>query len=214
MEHRHATEKAGEHPSLSDVSDEDIDEILEDPGFQRFVEAQLTWDRAMAEALAIARRSGGNPLVVGIVGRGHAEHGWGIPRQLEDLGISDTAVLLPVARAADCTALVPGVADAVFVVEEADEPERPRPRLGVRIETTDTGVRVGEVVEGSIAETAGLKAGDIVVAAAGFPVNNVGNLIEVVHRQAPGTWLPLTVRRGGKTLEMIARFPNLVELEQ
>ncbi|NQU56561.1 MAG: ChaN family lipoprotein, partial [Rhodospirillales bacterium] len=31
-----------------------IDAILENPGFQNFVDAQLTWDRAMAEAIAAA----------------------------------------------------------------------------------------------------------------------------------------------------------------
>ncbi len=194
--------------SLYEASTEDPTAPPDDPGFRHFVEAQLTWDRAMAEALARARRSGDGPLVVGIVGHGHAEHGWGIPHQLDALGISDTAVLLPVDRADDCGVLAAGVANAVFVVEEGGEPERPRPRLGVRIETTDTGVRVGQVMPGSVAEAAGIKAGDIVVAAAGFPVNNVGDLIEIVGRQAPGTWLPVTVRRGGKTLEMIARFPG------
>jgi S1-C subfamily serine protease len=89
-----------------------------------------------------------------------------------------------------------------------DEPERPRPRLGVRIETTDAGIRVGRVIEGSIAEAAGIKAGDVIVAAAGFPVDKVADLIEIVGRQAPGTWLPIGVRRDGKRLEIIARFPH------
>jgi hypothetical protein len=206
--HRHPAAKGGDHASPLDTSAEDLDEILEDPGFRRFVEAQLTWDRAMAEALARARRSGGNPLVVGVVGRGHAEHGWGIPRQVGDLGVSDTAVLLPIDRADDCGNLAPDIADAVFVVEARDKPERPRLRLGIRIETTDTGVRVGRVIQGSVAEAAGIKAGDIVVTAAGFPVNKVADLIEIVNRQAPGTWLPVGVRRDGNRLEMIARFPH------
>jgi len=89
-----------------------------------------------------------------------------------------------------------------------DEPERPRPRLGIRIEATDAGVRVGQVTQGSVAEVAGIKSGDIIVAAAGFPVKKAGDLIEIVDRQAPGTWLPVAIRRHGKPLEMIARFPG------
>jgi S1-C subfamily serine protease len=69
-------------------------------------------------------------------------------------------------------------------------------------------------MQGSVAEAAGIKTGDIVVDAAGFPVNKVGDLIEIVRRQAPGTWLPVTVRRGGKTLEMIARFPGSDEADR
>jgi uncharacterized iron-regulated protein len=208
MKHQHAAGTAGTQPSATDPSAEDLAEIFEDPGFRRFVEAQLTWDRAMAEALARARRSGGNPLVVGIVGRGHAEHGWGIPRQLDALGIPDTAVLLPVDRAEACGVVAPEIADAVFIVEEMDEPARPRPRLGIRIEATDAGVRVGQVMQGSVAEAAGFKTGDIIIAAAGFPVNKSGDLIEIVDRQAPGTWLPVAIRRDGEPLEMIARFPG------
>jgi len=208
MKHQHAARTTGTQPSPTEPSAEDLAEIFEDPDFRRFVEAQLTWDRAMAEALARARRSGGNPLVVGIVGRGHAEHGWGIPRQLDALGIPDTAVLLPVDRAEDCGVVAPGVADAVFIVEEMDEPARPRPRLGIRIEATDAGVRVGQVMQGSVAEAAGIRAGDIIVAAAGFPVKKAGDLIEIVDRQAPGTWLPVAIRRHGKPREVIARFPG------
>jgi uncharacterized iron-regulated protein len=208
MQHQHDAETAGEPTLPSDASTEDLAELLEDPGFRRFIEAQLTWDRAMAEALARARRSGGSPLVVGIVGRGHAEHGRGIPHQLDALGIPDTAVLLPVDRAEDCGAVAPGIADAVFIVEEMDEPARPRPRLGIRIEATDAGIRVGQVMQGSVAEAAGIKAGDLIVTAAGFPVKRSGDLIEIVDRQAPGTWLPVAIRRDGKSLEMIARFPG------
>jgi hypothetical protein len=35
----------------------------------------------------------------------------------------------------------------------------------------------------------------------------VGEVVEIVQRQAPGTWLPLKVRRGDNTLELIAKFP-------
>ena len=35
--------------------------------FERFVRAQLFWDRAMAEAIADARRDGRRPLVVGVM---------------------------------------------------------------------------------------------------------------------------------------------------
>ncbi|MGF1641930.1 MAG: ChaN family lipoprotein [Rhodospirillales bacterium] len=179
-----------------------------DPALLRFVEAQLTWDRAMAEAIAGARRSGGDPLVVGIVGRGHAEHRWGIPHQLAALGIADVAVLLPIAPGDDCAAMAPDVADAVFVVERGEDPDPSRPRLGVRVETTEAGVRIDAVVEGGIAAAAGIRAGDIVVAAAGYPVARSGDLIEIVGRQAPGTWLPVTLRRDGATLEVVARFPR------
>src|SRR4030095_12981685 len=51
-----------------------------------FVQAQQTWDRAMAQALA-PHASG--TLAVGIIGSGHLRHGYGVPLQLRDLGRSE-----------------------------------------------------------------------------------------------------------------------------
>jgi hypothetical protein len=173
-----------------------------------FVDAQLTWDRAMAEALAAAHRRDPDALIVGIIGRGHLEYGNGIPHQLADLGIDDVEVLLPVGADDDCTALPADLADAVFVVEaQIDEPA-PRPRLGVMIESDDNGVRVMEVVAGSVAEAAGILAGDVIQQAAGFEVRTTGQLVEVIQRQAAGTWLPLKVLRDDGDRELIARFPQ------
>lgn len=188
----------------------DLSSVLQDEGFVRFVEAQLTWDRAFAEALASAARGPAKPLVVGIIGRGHLERGQGVPEQLAALGIPDAAVLLPVEGAEACEGLEPNLADAVFVVDAQSDVEAAtaKPRLGVMIETAEEGVRILQVLEESVAAAAALAPGDIVVAAAGFPVKEVSDLIEIVQRQAPGTWLPLTIGRGGEELEVVARFPT------
>jgi len=183
--------------------------------FARFLDVQLAWDRAMAEALAGVRQGGGAPLVVGIVGRGHVEYGYGIPRQLQGLGVEGAAVLLPWDSALACDLLLDAdgtaVADAVFGLTDAEPPQPPKQMLGVQIETiagdAGQGVRVVRVVAGSIAETAGIAAGDVIVAAAGQDTGSTGALVAVVRRQAPGTWLPLSVLRGGNRLDIVAKFP-------
>ncbi len=185
---------------------------LDDPEFLRFVDAQLLWDRAMAEKLAEARLAGGNPLVVGIVGSGHLEYGYGITRQLADLGVAKAAVLLPWSVGRPCSDLTSkegvAVAGAVFGVKEPTrEPEPEKPRLGVIINDAAGGVRIDRVAPGSVAGAAGLKKGDVVFKAAGISTKKTGDLIAVIKKQAPGTWLPLGVTRGGKTLDIIARFP-------
>lgn len=182
--------------------------VREDDDFKRFVAAQLTWDRAMAEALAKARRKRPAALIVGIMGGGHAKFGHGVPHQLSDLGVANAAILLPMEPAEACKGLPTTIADAVFVVAP---PERIKitpwkPRLGIMIEPTDGGVRILRVVKGSIAEASGLAASDIVVSAAGRPVEKVSQLIAIIARQAPGTWLPLTIRRDGEELEVVAKF--------
>ena len=87
-----------------------------DPKFARFIEAQLTWDRAMAEALASAHRTHGDALVVGIMGRGHVERGAGVLPQLAALGVRHVVVLLPWDEERPCTELTSDLADAVFGV--------------------------------------------------------------------------------------------------
>jgi len=183
-----------------------------DAAFDRFVAAQLTWDRAMAQALheALLAEPEGR-TVVGVMGRGHLEYRHGVPHQLADLGVSDSMVLLPADVDENCQTLPGGLADAVFGVDlPADTP--PQPRLGVQIrDAEDNGVVVEKVVDESVAAGAGVKDLDIIVAAAGVSVENTAELIRIISRQAPGTWLPLTVLRGSDTKELVARFPAKFE---
>jgi len=176
------------------------------PEFRRFVEAQSVWDRAMAERIAATHRATGR-TVVALMGAGHIQERFGVPNQLADLGIRDAMVLLPWDGARDCATLNGTVADAVFGLDGREAPAAPKPRLGVLLEPTGEGVRIGKVQDGSVAAKAGFATGDVVVTAAGTPVHTPGDLTGIVQRQAPGTWLPVTVKRGGKERELVAKFP-------
>jgi uncharacterized iron-regulated protein len=174
-----------------------------------FVAAQLLWDRAFAEAIAEAARAQPDALVIGLIGSGHLRHRYGVPHQLASLGIDEVTVFLPWTEPGDCADLVPDLADAVFGVETIQETGSPRPLLGVRIEPADGGVAIRQVSAGSVAAAAGLHEGDVIVEAAGFALHAPGDLQEIVARQAPGTWLPLRVRRGKNDMEIVARFPSV-----
>ena len=181
---------------------------LADARFRRFVEAMQVWDRAMAQGIADRLRGGQAPLVVAIMGSGHLRYGHGVPRQLRDLGVTSVAVALPWDPSESCAGLVPGLADAVFGIEARPRPRQvERPRLGISIDAAPVGVRVVSVVPASLAEQAGILAGDLIVRIAGEPATRPGDVIEAVLRQAPGTWLPITVQRGNATLDLVARFP-------
>jgi S1-C subfamily serine protease len=54
-----------------------------------------------------------------------------------------------------------------------------------------------------------LQTDDFILAAAGTPISELGKLVEIVSRQAPGMWLPHSVRREGSTREVVAKFPGL-----
>ncbi|HYH36796.1 MAG TPA: ChaN family lipoprotein [Azospirillum sp.] len=175
--------------------------------FRNFVEAQSVWDRAMAERIAETHRKTGRTVVT-IVGAGHVQNRFGIPHQLADLGIPDSVVLLPWDADRPCRELDGKIADAVFGIDSGGEPSGPpKPRFGVMLEPDKAGVKVADVLPGSVAEATGLKRGDIVTAAAGKPVRVAGDLTGAVQKTGPGTWLPVTVKRGGKTKDLVAKFP-------
>lgn len=188
-----------------------LESVMASEPFERFVQAQLTWDRALAEGLASAKQQNPEALVVGVLGRGHIEYRHGVPHQLSALGFDNVAVLIPVDAGTECSAASATLADAVFVVDPPEPAaEKPaKPRLGVVIETIAEGVRILRVAEDSVAATAALAAGDIIVAAAGTPIKKNADLLSIIERQAPGTWLPLSIRRGDEDLAIVAKFPVL-----
>lgn len=183
-----------------------------DAAFRNFVDAQLAWDRAMAEALArplaIPLREGAaKPLVVGIMGSGHLRFGHGVPHQLRDLGVHNLGTLLPVSAAAPCADIPEGLADAVFAVPALPAMPPPPPRLGIGLDAHRDGVRVAEVTAGSLADSTGLRTEDIIIEVAGAPAQKVATLIASIRAQPAGTWLPLKVRRGSETLDLVVKFP-------
>ena len=184
-----------------------------DPDFLRFVVGQQLWDRAMAQEIKVALDSLGkhkNSLVVGIMGTGHILHGFGVPHQLKDLGVTGITSLIPWDTNKSCKQLTEGYADAVFgLAPQSIETAPPFQRLGIRYEimVDQSGARVIDVEKASIAEKSGLLAGDIIREIAGISVKETDDIVSVVKRQAPGTWLPLTVQRGEGSIEIIAKFP-------
>jgi len=186
----------------------------DDPDFRRFISGQQLWDRAMAQILhkAIVESDGSEkPLVVGVMGAGHVLHGFGVTHQLHDLGVKNVAALLPWDSDKSCKNLVKGLADAVFgVLPNVSESLQPQfQRLGIRFEMGRGGAVVLQVEKNSIAEAADLRDSDVIVEMAGLPLINTEDVVTIVKRQAPGTWLPLKVKRDDQEIQIIAKFPLL-----
>ncbi|NBU59400.1 MAG: hypothetical protein EBS23_06480 [Betaproteobacteria bacterium] len=93
-----------------------------DGDFERFVEAQLLWDRAMATGIA---RQAANGPVVGIMGSGHIRFGHGVPHQLRDLAVSSIYSLVPLGRDEDCGEVREGLADIVVSPLPGPAPANP-----------------------------------------------------------------------------------------
>ena len=81
--------------------------------------------------------------------------------------------------------------------------------LGVRLNGTaapDGGVLVSRIFEGSPADRAGLRARDTILTFGGEPVQGMRELIGTIRRQQPGAWLPLTVLRRGKEVDLSVKL--------
>ncbi len=87
-----------------------------------------------------------------------------------------------------------------------------RPKLGMSVEdrSEGDGIRVADVTEGSAAEKAGLKEGDILTHAEGEPLASVDDLLKQIRIAAPGDKIGLRYERGGKQLKADVTVPKAI----
>ena len=207
---RHDTaehDKDGEHAGLSDT---EFRKIMESPGFRGFVQGQSVWDRAMAEKIEQAINKDKHSVMIGVMGAGHLMHGFGAPHQLKDLGVDSIVTLMPWDGLIDCSELKNGAVDIAYGIIEIDTSETEedeRPRLGVYLDHINATVVITRLVDNSVAEKTGLKVDDQIVEIAGKKVTKVIEVVETVKSTAFGTWLPMKILRGDKTMELVAKFP-------
>ncbi len=73
------------------------------------------------------------------------------------------------------------------------------------------GLRVVEVIPGSPADQAGLKAGDLVLSAGRRPVASAESLQKLLFSDAIGVPLPITVLRSGAAVDVFAVPREMVD---
>jgi len=49
----------------------------------------------------------------------------------------------------------------------------------------------------------------VILEMAGLPLKNTEDVVTIVKRQAPGTWMPLKIKRDDQEMQIIAKFPLL-----
>lgn len=86
--------------------------------------------------------------------------------------------------------------------------------LGVTLETVEDKLEIKEVAEGSGAEAAGVKAGDLIVALDGEKVGKFEDLAEMMKDKKVGDEVKLTVKRDGKDLDLQIKLAALGEMMQ
>ena len=81
-----------------------------------------------------------------------------------------------------------------------------RPLVGIGIQETKYGLFVGSIAEGTGAEEAGLKVGDMVIEVDGEKVSSSSQVNEIRDRKKPGDYLTFKILRDGDTMEVQVRL--------
>jgi len=181
-----------------------------DPKFDRFIRAQQTWDRAFACNIAKALAAPEPPLVIGIIGRGHLEYGHGTPFQLRDLGIGETAILLPSTDEEADVEKLNGIADAIFRLDTPDPAASQTSgrafKHGLEGTMEKDAFTVTAVTPESPAALAGFEAGDRLTGIGETPLPPEA-LLAALRRLPPGAVLPFISKRGTQTREAKLQRP-------
>ena len=85
-------------------------------------------------------------------------------------------------------------------------PPRPKVRLGVNVDELKKGLKLTSVQNGSAADRAGLKVGDIVTQIGADKVNTIGKILTALAKLKPGDKVKVKYLRDGKPLETEVHF--------
>lgn len=150
------------------------------PGdFDRFVEAQVTWDEGMATSAA--KYLNDNPIrrMVILAGSGHISYGSGIPKRLARQANATYAIVLSSGEEIE-----PDMADYLLLTKKQNLP--PAGTLGITMEEKNGEVRVKTLSPGGAAEKAGLKKGNLLAEIDGQAVKSIADVRLLLWDRKPG----------------------------
>lgn len=128
---------------------------------------------------------------------------------LQDYAVGDT-IKLSILRGTDTLELSATLVERPTMDQPSQQPMSDRPALGIRLEDTDNGVTIREVLPGSAAEKAGLKADDIIVKLGDTEITSAQQAVEAVRALAVGDTLTIEVKRGDENVTVTATLESMV----
>lgn len=171
--------------------------------FDRFLDVQLLWDEGMAQRAAEYLETNPETRMVVLAGVGHVAHGSGIPQRIRRRVDVETAIVVHESGEPPS----PGVAD--FLLFSRRQVLSAHGKLGILLgEADESGMGVSEVMSGSPAEKAGMRAGDRITALDGHLVHGLVDLRLALIDRKPGETMAVTVQREG-----VLRGARMLELE-
>jgi uncharacterized iron-regulated protein len=172
--------------------------------------AQCTWDAAMAwnAVSALKKATDPNAVMVVLIGAGHVAYGLGAARQaaLWFDGPSASVIPIPVVDEKSRPARVrASYADFVWGVPKETDPAYPVLGLSTRDPKDGSeGYPVINVEKDSVAETAGFKVGDVLLAMDGTPLKAKGTFNRLMAEKRWSDTASYEVKRGEEKVTLLA----------
>jgi uncharacterized iron-regulated protein len=187
-----------ELPDSMDMSDEDYRRRLEDvfrqhkslenKNFDNFYQAQILWDEIMAKSVdEFLRKNPGYQMIV-LAGAGHIMYGSGIPKRAHRLNKKDYVIILPAGDFIDSD-----IGDYLVSAEPLVPPTTLK--LGVILKEREGYVEVEKIVPGSIAKSAGLEEGDILLSINEWKIEEIDDVHIFMFDKKRGEQVTIKVLR-------------------
>jgi len=166
--------------------------------FENFYQAQLLWDETMADTAAKYVKAHPEKTMVILAGNGHIRYGHGIAKRFERrTGIKGVIVVQD-------EEYENGIGDYILYPEPIEYV--PSPKLGIGVEEKHEGLYVTEVAEDSIAEHAGVNAGDYIIGFNRTKIHNLSDIKISLLYAKEGAKYKLKVKRGDQVLNLSTSF--------
>lgn len=169
-------EEKREIPAQLDFTDENYKKFLKDifdqhpshKNFDFFYQSQVLWDETMSLSIdEFLREKTDNQMIV-IVGSGHLIYGYGIPQRTFRRNGYEYSIVL------NDEEIKTGISNFIVFPKPLDG--FTSPKLMITLKETDGKVKIEGFTPGSVAEMAGLKKGDVILALDDISVNNIDDI--------------------------------------
>ncbi len=177
--------------------------------FEGFFRVQMLWEETMASRIVdyLGSPRGRGKKMVTITGGWHVRYGFGVPKKVLRRAPMPYAIVLseeievpPDLQDRLMDVKVPAIpllpADFIWYVRY-ETLDANRVRMGVGLAEEGKHVVIRSVEEGSPAQRAGVRAGDVLVSMDGRPVTDTTDVLYLMERKKEGDRVSLVLRRDG-----------------
>ncbi|WP_299878874.1 ChaN family lipoprotein [uncultured Cocleimonas sp.] len=174
--------------------------------FENFYDAQLAWDEGMAFAASKYLKKDSKRKMIVIAGSGHVINREGIPARLDRLLGQQmgkhSAVILSKSSIDNMSdkGEQPSSKNADYLLYSPDVKLPPAGLIGISMDDSKKGVKVGSVIKKGAAEKAGIKANDVIVAINNQTIKETSDVSLWRLDKKPGDKATVKLLRNNKVL--------------